>query len=102
MNKIEYGTEFLDQLKDSVHDLYDENKELKKENRFQMKLIDEMNKNNDRLQAKINEAIEYIENNDLYYQDVDYDYEENMTLDPPSDEEARTILLSILKGEDNE
>ena len=31
MNKIEYGTEFLDQLKDSVHDLYDENKELKKE-----------------------------------------------------------------------
>ena len=31
MNKIEYGTEFLDQLKDRVHDLYDENKELKKE-----------------------------------------------------------------------
>lgn len=29
MNKIEYGTEFLDQLKDRVHDLYDENKELK-------------------------------------------------------------------------
>ena len=102
MNKIEYGTEFLDQLKDSVHDLYDENKELKKENRFQMKLIEKMNENNDRLQARINEAIEYIENNDLYYQDVDYDYEENMTLEPPSDEEARAILLSILKGEDNE
>lgn len=51
---------------------------------------------------KINKAIEYIENNDLYYQDVDYDYEENMTLEPPSDEEARAILLSILKGEDNE
>ena len=31
MNKIEYGTEFLDQLKDSVHDLYDDNKELRKE-----------------------------------------------------------------------
>jgi len=28
---IKEGTEFLDQLKDSVHDLYDENKELKKE-----------------------------------------------------------------------
>lgn len=28
MKKIEYGTEFLDQLKDSVHQLYDENKEL--------------------------------------------------------------------------
>ena len=31
MNKIEYGTEFLDQLKDSVHDLYDDNKELREE-----------------------------------------------------------------------
>ena len=31
MHKIDYGTEFLEQLKDSVHDLYDENKELKKE-----------------------------------------------------------------------
>ena len=57
---------------------------------------------NIKLLNKINKAIEYIENNDLYYQDVDYDYEENMTLDPPSDEEARAILLSILKGEDNE
>ena len=31
MKYIKEGTEFLDQLKDSVHDLYDENKELKKE-----------------------------------------------------------------------
>ena len=51
---------------------------------------------------RIDEAIKYIENNDLYYQDVDYDYEENMTLEPPSDEDARAILLSILKGEDND
>ena len=88
MNKIEYGTEFLDQLKDSVHDLYDENKELKKENRFQMKLIEGMNKNNDRLQAKINKAIEYIEDTSkrvdifkrLYCKD----------------------LLEILKGDSNE
>ena len=29
MKYIKYGTEFLDQLKDRVHDLYDENKELK-------------------------------------------------------------------------
>lgn len=40
MKNIEYGTEFLDQLKDSVHDLYDENKELK---------------------DRISKAIEYIE-----------------------------------------
>ena len=51
---------------------------------------------------RIDDAIEYIENNDLYYQDVDYDYEENMTLGLPSDEEAKDILLSILKGVDKE
>ena len=31
MKYIKEGTEFLDQLKDKVHDLYDENKELKQE-----------------------------------------------------------------------
>ena len=31
MKKIEYGTEYLDHLKDSVHDLSDDNKELRKE-----------------------------------------------------------------------
>lgn len=34
MNEIEYGTEFLDQLKDSVHDLYDENIKLKSRNKL--------------------------------------------------------------------
>ena len=29
MKYIQYGTEFLDQLKDSVHDLYEDNKELR-------------------------------------------------------------------------
>lgn len=31
MKNIQYGTEFLDQLKDRVHDLYDENVKLKEE-----------------------------------------------------------------------
>lgn len=31
MKYIKEGTEILDQLKDSVHDLYDDNKELRKE-----------------------------------------------------------------------
>lgn len=48
----------------------------------------------------IKEVREYIENNDLYEQDYDYDYEENLVVGPPSDETARKILLEILdKGE---
>ena len=44
----------------------------------------------------IKEVREYIENNDLYEQDYDYDYEENLVVGPPSDETARKILLEIL------
>ena len=59
----------------------------------------------DKLQQKeniIKEVREYIENNDLYEQDYDYDYEENLVVGPPSDETARKILLQILdKGEIN-
>lgn len=49
----------------------------------------------------IKEVREYIENNDLYEQDYDYDYEENLVVGPPSDETARKILLEIL-GSDKE
>ena len=47
---------------------------------------------------RVDKAIEYIENNDLYEQDYDYDYEENMVEYPPSDEQAKKDLLEILKG----
>lgn len=56
----------------------------------------------DILQNRIDEAIEYIENNDLYTQDIDYDYDDNMYLSPPDDETERKDLLEILRGEDNE
>lgn len=49
---------------------------------------------------RITKAIEYIENNDLYTQDIDYDYDENMVLLPPSDELERQELLDILRGKD--
>ena len=48
-------------------------------------------------EKQIQDAIEYIENNSLYDQDYDYDYEENMVEYPPTDEYARNDLLKILK-----
>jgi len=72
VNKIEYGTEFLDQLKDSVHDLYDENKELKKEI--------------ERLNNRISKAIEYIE----------------YVIFLNGHNAFKDRILEILKGEDNE
>lgn len=44
----------------------------------------------------IKEVREYIENNTLYEQDYDYDYEENLVEGLPSDEKAKQDLLEIL------
>lgn len=52
------------------------------------------------LEERIDNAIEYVNNNSLYEQDYDYDYEENLVEYPPSDELARKHLLEILKGND--
>lgn len=54
------------------------------------------------LQNRIDEAIEYIENNDLYTQDIDYDYDDNMYLSPPNDETERKDLLEILRGNEDD
>ena len=56
---------------------------------------------NQRLQERINKAIEYIENNPLYEEEYDYDYEENSYLSGIDDETAKKDLLKILRGEIN-
>ena len=52
-----------------------------------------------KLKSIIKEVREYIENNSLYEQDYDYDYEENLYEYPPSDEQTRKDILSILEKE---
>lgn len=44
----------------------------------------------------INDVREYIENNSLYEQDYDYDYEENLVEGVPDDTTSKRILLEIL------
>ena len=82
--------------REKLQNIIDKNKytadELKQE-------IERLNDKCKQLQTTVKEVREYIENNDLYEQDVDYDCEENMVLGPPSDEIARKILLQILDKE---
>lgn len=47
---------------------------------------------------RIQKAIYYIENNSLYKEEVDYDYEENPIYVGCNDIKAREELLDILKG----
>lgn len=56
----------------------------------------------ERLQNIIKEVREYIENNSLYEQDYDYDYEENLYEYPPNDEQARKDILEILDKENKD
>lgn len=62
-------------------------------------VIEDMYKDNCYLQQKIERAIEYIENNYLYEEEYDYDYEENSYLSGIDDEQAKKDLLEILKEE---
>ena len=86
MNKIEYGTEFLDQLKDRVHDLYDKNKELLSSN---VRLREEKIK----LKSIINKAIEYIENCHGMYRNTIGDIQPMINIKP---------VLDILKEGEKE
>ena len=69
-------------IANGINDLLDELEEEKRINKEDLKLIDD-------LQNKIDEAIEYIENNsELYYGDELYDEYQK--------------IVDILKGEDND
>ena len=52
----------------------------------------------DERDERINKAIKYLENNSLYEEEYDYDYEENSYLSGIDDETAKKDLLKILRG----
>ena len=79
----------------SIRELQQENKKQKEENEF-------LKSENKKLKELIDKAIEYIENNSLYEEEYDYDYEENSYLSGIDDETAKKDLLKILRGETNE
>lgn len=59
-------------------------------------------KDNIELQQRINKAIEYINNNQLFEEEWDYDSDDEPYSWGCNDEIATSDLLSILKGEDND
>lgn len=60
-------------------------------------------KENESLRERIEKALSYIEDNDLYDEDWDYNYEnyeEELEYRGADDATAREDLIAILKGED--
>ena len=88
-----YSEEYVKGLEQEIERLKKENAILKQTMFDESLLINE----NALLKNIIKEVREYIENNSLYEEDYDYDYEENLVVGPPSDETARKILLEILE-----
>ena len=87
------------QLKENYERTYNENRALREKDYItDTDLIYE----NYILSRAINKAIEYLENNSLYEEEYDYDYEENSYLSGIDDETAKKDLLKILRGEINE
>lgn len=56
-------------------------------------------KENESLRERIEKALSYIEDNDLY--DEDYNYEEELEYRGTDGATAREDLIAILKGEDS-
>ena len=63
--------------------------------------IENLERENKKYKEVIDKAIEYLENNSLYEEEYDYDYEENSYLSGIDDETAKKDLLKILRGEIN-
>lgn len=57
-------------------------------------------KENESLRERIEKALSYIEDNDLYNEDWDYNYEEELEYRGADDATAREGLIAILKGEE--
>lgn len=57
-------------------------------------------KENEFLRERIEKALSYIEDNDLYDEDWDYNYEEELEYRGTDDATAREDLIAILKGEE--
>lgn len=58
-------------------------------------------KENESLRERIEKALSYIEDNDLYDEDWDYSYEEELEYRGTDGVTAREDLIAILKGEDS-
>lgn len=57
-------------------------------------------KENETLRERIEKALSYIEHNDLYNEDWDYNYHEELEYRSTDDTTAREDLIAILKGEE--
>ena len=96
-------------LLDYITNLQQENEELKKNQRYNKKGVfcleydkETLRDMVDELQERIEKAVEYIENNSLYDEILDYDYEENPYISYTTDEYVKDNLLDILSGDNNE
>ena len=97
-----------DKIKEILYGLrkYDgiqqENERLKTKTKEQsLLLIDyqDMEQKLENYKSRIEKAVEYIENNSLYDEILDYDYEENPYILYTTDEYVKDNLLNILNGD---
>lgn len=66
----------------------------------QKSTMDFIVKENETLRERIEKALSYIEHNDLYNEDWDNNYDEELEYRGTDDTTAREALIAILKGEE--
>jgi len=105
-------------LRDYITNLQQENERLKKQNELlkdqnineilkkDLEICAKQYKKSDekleKYKSRIEKAVEFIENNSLYDEILDYDYEENPYISYTTDEYVKDNLLNILNGRSDE
>ena len=88
-------------LKDYITNLQQENERLTRTVVDYDETLLRVENEYEKLKARIDKAIEYIENTPLYETTYDYNMEEELEIQSVSDETASNNLLNILRGKDN-
>ena len=99
MKKVMLNGEYLSmETANELVLLRNENKRLREEYKHLSEIYDDSCKSFEKLFKRVNKAIEFIDNNNLYEEIIDYDYEENPYTSSVSDEKQKEELKQILKG----
>lgn len=102
ITNLQHTEDLYNQLLKDYDELEQAYQELKDSKQWWNNRFNAVQRDYEEYKSRIEKAVEYIENNSLYDEILDYDYEENPYISYTTDDYVKDILLNILSGDNNE